>query len=182
MQVTYASARKVFCPYLFWSRVHSVSYAADPLPRPSKPPHKTLSSFTDFPEASPFLIATALLFGELFHHARSAVLPMIPSLWHFTLYLSFPWSPEVEPNCGFWQLSQWCSLNLWLEGTLHQHLELLKFIAELPVQIRHMPCFFERCPLFVSHFLICSVDQTQYRSAKACIIFELQIIWLVSYK
>lgn len=61
---------------------------------------------------------------------------------------SLPWSPEVESNCGFWQLSKWRSLNLWPEGTLHCHLELLMFIAELPVWIIHRPQFLERCPLF----------------------------------
>lgn len=67
---------------------------------------------------------------------------------------SLPWSPEVESNCGFWQLSKWRSLNLWPEGTLHCDLELLMFIAELTVWIIHRPQFLERCPLFFSHSLM----------------------------
>jgi len=51
-------------------------------------PHMLLihaDSFTDFPEASPFSVATALLSGQLFHHKHTAVLLLILGVSQFTL-------------------------------------------------------------------------------------------------
>lgn len=117
---------QILVVFSLWSKVHSVTRAADP------PQAASLTS----PNSLSF--ATVILIWQLFHHECITVLNDTQSV---AFHSCFPRSSEVESFWGFWQLSEGYSLNLWPEETLQWHLEVGKFLTELPMWIIYNPRF-----------------------------------------
>lgn len=116
---------QILVVFSLWSKVHSVTRAADP------PQAASLTS----PNSLICYCHTHLTaFSSWMYHSTYDTQSV-------AFHSCFPRSSEVELFWGFWQLSEGYSLNLWPEETLQWHLEVGKFITELPMWIIYNPRF-----------------------------------------